>query len=105
MLSMEGVMLEDSTYFLPRHPLGPKLNGCDASFISVHSGSVQRSGSNEYGSWKFRASWVTVHAEVYISACYCIINHSPKHVLLNSIIRSGLDLLLRVYISHQFPDQ
>lgn len=92
------------TYFLPRHPLGPELNGCDASFISVHSGSVQRSGLNVYGSWKLRGSWVTVHAEVYISACY-IVSHSLKHLLPDSITRSGSDLLLRVYIFHQFPHQ
>lgn len=58
-----------SSYFLPRHPLGPKEKGWDASLISRFFSSSQRSGRNEKGSLKLRSSWVRVQALVYTSVC------------------------------------
>lgn len=58
---------EQETYLRPRHPLGPNENGLLASFTSLQSGSIQRSGLKEKGSWKYSGLWVVVQALVYIS--------------------------------------
>lgn len=55
---------DGSTYFCPRHPLGPSENGCDASLISLEFGSNHLDGTKVMGFLKFLLSCVTVQALV-----------------------------------------
>jgi hypothetical protein len=57
------------TYFLPKHPLAPRENGCEASNVSFPAWPSQRSGLNSHGeeklAWEMLAAMGLVETIVY----------------------------------------
>lgn len=70
------------TYLLPKQTRVPSRKGWLACFLSVHSGSIQRSGKKSNGRWKFSSECVAAHDEV------------------DTCVYAGFSLLLASFIAH-----